>query len=261
MSGYSFTYRSEIFDLDKAYDAELLIKASRAEFSFLIISKGVLLAWKDRTAISEISNDHELATVLAANFKQVTIGLLPDALTLVPSQLFAVERVGDFARFLDVMPDDKVFAAKLDADNQLIYKTDHTFINFLVSKFNLAPTIPADRGWIHAIAKSEPVNYAIYMDVTEGQISLLNFNGGDIRFYNCFKTEDINDIIYYTLLVAQRLDIQPDYASLVISGNLAVSDMDKLKEFVRVVKTNDLKVLDIPAGVSSHQILSLAALA
>lgn len=261
MAEYSFTYRNNSLDLSRAHDTELFIKAGRATFSFLIISKGILLAWKDNCAISELSDSYELAHIMASGFKQVTIGIAPEALTLVPSTIFANENVGDYARFLDIMPDDRVFAAKLDADNQLVYKTDYTFLNFLVSKFNLQATIPADRGWIAAIAKTEPANYAIFVDITGDQIAVTNFKNGALRFYNCFKAEDVNDIIYYCLFVAQRLEIQPEYSQLIISGHIAAKDFEKLSEFFRTVKYNDLKVFDLPAGVPSHQILSLAALA
>jgi len=261
MAEYSFTYRNNSLDLSRTTDTELFIKASRAGFSFLIVSNGTLLAWKDDCPISELSDNHELALIMASPFKQVTIGIAPEALTLVPSTIFADENVGDYARFLDVMPDDRIFAGKLDADNEVVYKTDYTFLNFLVSRFSLQSTVPADRGWIAAIAKTEPANYNIFIDVAGEQITILNFKNEKLRFYNVFKAEDVNDIIYYSLFVAQRLDIQPEYSQLCISGHIAARDFEKLGEFFRTVKYNDLKVFEVPAGVPSHQILSLAALA
>jgi hypothetical protein len=172
-----------------------------------------------------------------------------------------MSELGNYARFLDVKNEDRVFAAKLDEANQVIYKTDKTTIDTLATKFNIQNTIPADRGWVAAIAKSQPSNYAIYLDVNDGQVSLLSFNDGQVRFYNCFKADDINDILYYTLFAAEQLEMKPDYTTLIVSGHTAGGDIDKLGEFFRLVKYNDLKVVDAPYGVPSHQLLSLAGLA
>lgn len=261
MIDYSFNYKSDSLNLDQVSNAGLFIKAGRADFSFLIAENGRLLAWKDKCAVSELSDNAQLAYIIQLKYKQVTVGIAPDALTLVPSAVFTQAHAGDYARFLDVKADDMAYAAKLDADNEIIYKTDHTFIAFLLSRVDTKVSVPADRGWIDTIAKTEPNNHTLYMDCTDGRITLLNFNGGKVRFYNVFDAETADDIIYYSLFAASRLDMQPDYTSVVVSGHIAAGDFAKLSEFFRTVKYNDTRVLEIPTGVPAHQILSLSTLA
>ena len=259
MSEYSFTYRNDNFNPGQADNATLFIKAGKTALSFLIVQDGQLLAWKDNAPLDELTGEGELKSILSAPYKQVITGLVADALTLVPSDLYSADDVAGYARFLDVKEGEKVFAAKLDAANQIVYKTVAT--DTFAAQFNVQDAVPADRGWINAIAESEPSNYALYADICDGQVSLLAFNGGQVRFYNTFKATTIDDVLYYCLFTAKQLDLQPDYTQLILSGHTAAGDIDKLGGFFRTVKYNDLKLLDVPQGVASHQLLSLAALA
>ena len=260
MSYYKFTYQSDNFSLDKSYNARLFVKAGKSKLSFLIVGDGNLLAWKDKCTVAELAGDTALMEILALPYEQVVIGLIPDNLTLIPAAMYMPEHVNDYARFLDVKPEDKVFTALLDEYNQVIYRTDQNVPDILAQRFDLEKTVPADRGWIAAIAKSEPGNNHIYLDITDDQLSITNFYDGKLRFYNNFKAADVNDIIYYCLFVAKRLELQPDYSSLIISGQCAASDIARFNEFFGVVSYSNLKAFNIPLGVPAHQLLSLAVL-
>ncbi|GAB3903940.1 DUF3822 family protein [Mucilaginibacter boryungensis] len=261
MSEYSFTYRNDSFSLAKAHDSVLYIKAGKTEFSLLIAEEGRVLAWKDKCSLTDLAEDEALGDILTAPFNKVVVGLIPDALTLVPSELVSDETTPAYARYLDVKAEDRVFAAKLDNENQIIYKLDHSVSDALAVRFNLQNTVPAYRGWLGIIAKNDPANTSIFIDVCCDQVTMANFSEGKVRFFNSFKISDVNDILYYALFVANQLAIEPDYASLIVSGNFSASDFQKLNEFFRIVKYSDLKVTDVPMGVPSHQVLSLAALA
>jgi hypothetical protein len=261
MSEYSFTYKTDGFSLAKAHDSTLYIKACKAEFSILIVEEGRVLAWKAKCALADLAEDEDLGDILTAPFKKIVVGITPDALTLVPTALFAEENTLDYARFLDVKTEDRVFASQLDTENQVICKIDHNITDALASRFSLTDTVPAYRGWLAAIAKSGPGNHHIYIDINCGQLTLANFNEGKLRFYNSFVVTDVNDILYYSLFAVEQLQLQADYTSLIVSGNCPASDFDQLNQFFKVVKYNDLKIVDVPMGVPAHQILALASLA
>ncbi len=259
MSAYKFTYQSDNFNPDEARNARLCIKAGKSEVSFLVACDDKLLAWKDKCNAVELAADKHLAELMALPFEQVVVGVMPDNVTLIPAAMYVPENVNDYARFLDVKPEDKVFAAPIDEDNQVIYRQNVPEV--VLQKFNSSKIVPADRGWITAIAKTEPGNHNLYIDITDHQLSIVNFSGGKLRFYNTFNAADVNDMIYYCLFVAKRLDMQPGYTSLIISGQCAASDISRFNEFFRAVKYNDLRAFDMPLGVPGHQLLSLAMLA
>lgn len=262
MSDYSFTYHDDGFSLEKAGDAGLFIKLGKKELSFLIASQGRLLAWKDRCPLSAINEDEQLGKILNAPFKKVVVGLLPAALTLIPADLFIPQNIADYARYLDIKADNKAFTAKLDNENQLIYRVDKASYEELASKIDLNDiTVPADRGWISAIARNEPESHNIYVDINAAQVSLLNFNGAKLRFYNSFKTDGITDVLYYCLFAAEQLNMKPDRTTLIISGLCTDSDIENLSQFFAAVKYNDARAIQASLMVPSHQVLSLAALA
>lgn len=262
MSDYSFTYHDDGFNLEKASDAGLFIKLGKKELSFLIAGGGRLLAWKDKCPLTALSDDEELAKIFAAPFKKIVVGLLPAALTLIPADLFIPQNTADYARYLDVKADNKAFTAKLDNENQLIYRVDKNSYIQLAGKIDLSTaTVPADRGWISTIAKTEPENNNIYIDINAGQVSVLNFDNTKLRFYNSFKTEGISDVLYYCLFVAQQLGIAPNNASLTVSGICTDGDIEQLKQFFSTTKYNDARAIQSSLVVPSHQVLSLAALA
>jgi hypothetical protein len=187
MSEYSFTYRNDSFSLAKAHDAVLYIKAGRTEFSLLVAENGNLLAWKDKCDLTDLAANEDLGNVLTAPFKKVVVGLIPDALTLVPPDLFNADNTADYARFLDVKAEDRIFAGKLDNENEIVYRLDHSVTDALAVRFDLKNTIPAYRGWVNAIANSGPSNYALHIDISCDQVTIANFNGGKTRFFNSFK--------------------------------------------------------------------------
>lgn len=262
MSDYPFTYRDNGFSLNSVYNATLFLKLGKGGLSFLIASQGRLLAWKDACPLTAIVEDTGLGEILAAPFKEVRIGLFPEALTLIPAELFTTEKTGEYARYLDVKPGNKVFSAKMDSNNQLIYKINTLAFEALTSKISLkGATIPADRGWLAAITKTAPADNSLYADVNEGQVSMINFNGGKLRFYNVFDAQGIDDLLYYCLFTASQLNLEPNEATLVVSGKCTDADMDKLRQFFRSVRYNDAQTVQIDSSVQPHQILSLATLA
>jgi hypothetical protein len=262
MSDYSFTYHDNGFSLDNVYNATLFLKLGKTGLSFLIASQGRLLAWKDACPLTALIEDAGLGKVLAAPYKEVRVGLLPEALTLIPTGLFAPEKAGEYARYLDVKPGNKVFSARMDANNYIIYKISTLAFESLASKINLnGVTIPADRGWITANAGTGPADHALYADVNEGQVSLLNFNGGRLRFYNVFDAQGIDDMLYYCLYTVNQLNLKPDEATLMVSGKCADEDMERLRQFFRSARYNDSPAVQISSSVQQQQVLSLATLA
>lgn len=260
MSEYSFTYRNDSFSLSQAAESVLYVEAGKSGIALLIARNGNLMAWKDKIALADLAADSNLANVLTAPFKSTIIGLVPELLTLIPNELFDIESTADYARVLDVHAEDRVFAGKLDNENHIVYKVDHTVTNALASRFSLQNTVPLYRGWLTENGKGEPGNSSLYLDITEEQLAIANYNGGKLRFFNTFKASDVNDILYYCIFVVDQLDMKPDYTTLMISGNCPAGDFQRLGEFFQVVKYNELRVVDVPMGVPPHQLLTLSAL-
>jgi len=239
----------------------LLLQIYPATFSYAIVYEDKLQAWArdcDLSVLDEPGTEHELLTY---DYKKVVVGLQSTGFTLIPNALYNEHRIADFARFLDVKANEKIFAQPLDADNHIIYKVDERVVE-TASIYGLRKTVFINRGWINAVEGNNPSNEAFYLNIDKEQVDILAFNNGKLRFYNSFSFSNPDELVYYTALVAQQLDLQPKDINLVVSGDFEETDTNasRLSEFFGSVERSYLNVLHFPLEVSANQLPALAAL-
>ena len=122
MSENNNNYTDNTFNLYQAYSYTLLLQVEASSFSYAVVHNNRLLISAQNCDIDELAHPKQLSDLLSATYKKVIIGLPATGLTLVPKSLFSGDHVADFARFLDVKANEKVFAQKLDDQNMIIYK-------------------------------------------------------------------------------------------------------------------------------------------
>ena len=261
MSEHNYNYHDDNFSLNQAEDYTLLIQIDKTSFSYAIIDQDKLVAWAENHSLEEFSDPQELLDLLSAQYKQVVIGLPATGFTLVPQILFSQDRIADFARFLDVKPNERVSAQSLDNENVIVYKTDKTIIN-AAEEFGLRNTVFSSKGWIAAIAKNNPGDKDLYLDINGDNVEFLAFNNGKLRFYNRFEFKTSDELAYFAAVVTTELNLQPADTNLYISGDINAEDegISRLAEFFGKVQPNDLQVLQLPEEIASHKLLSIAAL-
>lgn len=261
MSEHNYNYHDDNFSLKQAQDYSLLIQIDKASFSYAVTDQNKLIAWAENHSLDELSDPQELLDLLSAKYKQVIIGLPANNFTLVPQGLFSPDHVTDFARFLDVKPNEKISAQLLDDDNAIVYKTDETIIN-AAEEFGLHNTVFSSKGWIAAIAKNSPADKDLYLNVGRNNVEIAAFNSGKLRFYNKFEFQNNHELAYFTALVIDELNLQPADVQIYLSGDVSVDDQKGtyLSEFFGKVQINDQQVIELPGEIVPHKILSLAAL-
>lgn len=254
-------YQDNSFNLYQAYSYTLLLQVGLTSFSYAVVDKNRLLVSAQNCDLSELSNPKQLSDLLSATYKKVIIGLPATGFTLVPLSLFSEEHVADFARFLDVKPNEKVLAQQLNDQNMIIYKTDEALLS-AVERFNLANTVYTAKGWIKAIAKTNPANSDLYIEAGENTLQFLYFSSGILRFYNTFEFKNADELVYFTAFVTEELSLTPEDTTVVLSGDFSKDDknMTRLAEFFPNLELSDLKVLELPGQLATHKLLALAAL-
>jgi hypothetical protein len=123
-------------------------------------------------------------------------------------------------------------------------------------------TVFSSKGWVTAMAKNNPDQHNLYLNINRDQVELVAFNSGKLRFYNKFEFKNNDELAYFTALVTTELGLQPADTNLYISGDIDADDkgINRLAEFFGKVQINDQQVLTLPEEIESHRILSLAAL-
>lgn len=239
----------------------LLLQVYPATFSYAVVYQDKLQAWAkncELLVLDDPGNDHEL---LNFEYKKVVVGLQSTGFTLVPNALYNEDKIADFARFLDVKSNEKIFAQPLDADNHIIYKVDERVVQ-TAGIYGLRKTVFINKGWINAIANNNPSNQTFYINIDKEQADILNFSNGKLRFYNSFSFSNADELVYYAAFVAQELQLKPKDVNLVLSGDMEEGDENaaRLAEFFGSVEKNYLNVLHFPLEVSANQLPALAAL-
>lgn len=263
MSNHNFYYRDADFNPEQSADYALLVQVSAASLSYLVTGHNKLLVLEKDISLSELTEPSEANKLLSANYKQCIIGLPQNGFTFIPASLFKAENIADLARFLDVKTDEKVFAQRLDAENMVIYKVDGAIVTAISNKYDIKDAVFGPKCWIRSIAGGNPPDEALYLNINTDKLELLNFKGGKLRFYNNFEFKNADELVYFTSLVAEELQLQSSNIKLVLSGDVEAGDknISRLREFFIKVKLNDLAVVDIPTEIAAHTVLTLTALA
>jgi hypothetical protein len=261
MSEQTYTYRDSTFNPDQAYYYDLLLLVEANSFSYAISYNKQMLVYNANCLLSELTDPEQFQEILSAKYKKTIIALPSTGFSLVPSSLFDESRIADFSHLLDVKNNEKVLAQVLDSKNHIVYKVNEQLLA-AVNQLENKNIVFAAKGWINAIVQNNSLNDQLFVNVGSKKIELLYFKEAAIRFYNAFEYNNEDDVTYYTALVAKELDLQPESTSIVISGNINIDDQYcvKLSEFFGEILLNAIKPLELPAEISSHQILSLAAL-
>nr|WP_294796219.1 DUF3822 family protein [uncultured Mucilaginibacter sp.] len=260
MGQINYTYKHEDFNLNMAYYYTLILQVSSADFTYAVIYNDNLMALADQCSLEELANPVDMADELSAHFADVVVGVDALAFTLVPTALFSTDKVGSFARFLDVKQGEKVLAQQLDADNYIVYKTTDKVIK-AIEKFDLNRCVHSSKGWINAIANSNPVDTTIYINIEQGSAEFLYFKNGKIRLYNTFQYNTADDLAYTAALVLKETGLDQTAVQLRLSGTAQDEEHKaRLAEFFPVVELNTIKIAELPDELNSAVLLKLSAL-
>lgn len=262
MSNQNYHYRNPDFNAEQTDGCTLLMQAGMATFSYAILHQNRIQVLEENITLSELIEPSEAHNVLFGNYRQRVIGLPHGGFTLVPYMLFQSERVADFARFLDVKPNEKVFSQPLDAKNQVIYKVNELIVNKIQEIFNLSDVVFAAKGWINAVAATQPSDRDLHLNISDGKAELLSFKKGSLRFYNTFEFQTADELVYFALLVADELKLHPQGTSLVLSGDISTDDENtvRLSKFFGKTELSNLRTIRLPAEITPNQVLTLTAL-
>ena len=260
MSEINYSYQHEDFNLSLAYYYTLILQVSSTYFTYAVIYDDKLMALAEDCSLEELVNPTDMADELFANFKEVVVGVDADGFTLVPIELYSTDKVAGYARFLDVKEDEKVLAQQLDANNFIIYKITAAVFE-AIEKFDLTRCVYSSKGWINAIANSNPAFNTIYVNIEQGRVELLRFRNGKIRLYNTFEYKTADDLIYAVSVVFREMGALQREVQLSLSGS-ALNDeyRRRLAEFFQVADLNTITIMELPRELNPAKFLKLSAL-
>lgn len=261
MTEQTYTYRDSTLNLKEAGNYTLLLQVNTQGFDYAIVDHGTLVACQTNCTLEELTHPDQLFAQLNAEYKKTVIGLPAKGFTLVPTELFDADHIVDIAKILDVKDGENILAQVLDTDNYIVYNIDEQLVTSVTS-LSIKDVVFASKGWLTAIERSSPSNGHLFLNFENGQVEIAYYKGNKLRFYNKFQFTNVEELIYYTLLVSNELELKQQNTTLVVSGDIKPSDAiyTGLAEYYSNIRLNIIEVVELPGDIRSHQILSLTAL-
>jgi hypothetical protein len=261
MTSHSKLYFSDDFSQERAKDYTLLIQIRDTDFNFAVVYQSTLLAWGNGYPHTELTAPADFSMFLnSAEYQKVIIGITPAVFNIIPKALYKEDRLASFARLLDVQATEKVYSQVLDAENQIVFKDTDTILPVLTARYPNHQIVFSYKGWLQAISSAQPAESNLYLDVQPELVHFAYYKENKLRFYNSFKYTGAEELVYFTALTANELQLNPADTHLLISGDADV-DQSNLSVFFPKIDINPIQQLaQLPNGIASQQLLSLTAL-
>lgn len=172
-------------------------------------------------------------------FRRVRIALPDSVSAVVPARLF---NEPERATYLEELVSDGPFSyVQHDELGEMgvnvVYPVETELVATLKKQFPtgkfFSPSTPLLLGFRKTIDIDEK-GKTIFAYLAQEKIYLLAFDRQNLLFFNAYPFHATSDVMYFTLLVYEQLNLSPAETPLVLSGNI-VADSDIYKTLYRYV--------------------------
>lgn len=191
--------------------------------------------------------------LLIRKFKKTTCITPASKYTIVPGALFAPDKSAEYFSFVYQLENwEELSTTKLNYDDaELIYASDIAYSQIAKDYFPHSSVLPGVAAFINYILPRfrNSRDSAMFLNLYSDNFDLLLLENGRMVFCNSFNYKTIEDLVYYTIFVADQLKVNPEKVELKLSGNIA-SQAELLKLLRKYIKTVDLLNIDTEIQIS-----------
>jgi len=264
MSKGRYNYYDPEYNPQLTEGDELLLTFSNTSFSFVILetSSKRVLVWGENYPHGELENPVELETILTAKYSHVKAIVQSDSFTVIPLDLYNESDTTQYGRFLTVNAGDSVLVNELDARNMVVFKVNEAVIKSVGKYVDLKSIFFSGKVFIATINFIKPETVNFYAHVEANKLQLLYLKNDLLQFYNCFEFNNPDELMYFIVLTANELNLNLDETSLILSGEVSISDkkIQRVSDLLPKVYLNQTQIVLLPQGFLPHQILLLSGL-
>lgn len=185
--------------------------------------------------------------LLKLSYRSVKVGILNQKSTLVPSDLFLVDKKAVYLQ--NVVPDLGEDNINFDSLKPLgmvnVYGANTQFINQLYGYFPNAKIHHSATSLIlgHRKIAENRTGRQICLNVRQGLLQISLFDNKELLFYNSFVYESSQDFIYYVMLVFDQFQLKPEGNTVHISGQI-IKDSEIYHLLFRYIR--HLEMMPVP---------------
>jgi Protein of unknown function (DUF3822) len=160
-----------------------------------------------------------------SGWNQVRLAVQSRAFTLLPAPLF---RPGDEAAYLRLhhafAPDHELVQHYTHAglDISSVFAADAPLATWFARQFPTGRIVHQTSALLQGVAhqSEQGTGRRVYLSIGFQEVTILVLRGKQPEFLNVFPFSTPEDLIYYTILVMQELQLNPDQDTVVVWGDL-----------------------------------------
>jgi hypothetical protein len=199
--------------------------------------------------------------ILKHTYAHVQIQLLNRLFTLVPKS-FSNGNLKEILAFnLGLTDIKKIQQSLINNSINFVYTYDHDLHLFLEKTFNTAKiehagAVSADLFLKSAILKKSDV----FLNIHDHVIELMVKKDSDLLFYNVFKWDSNEDILYFLLFSIEQFQLDQSTLLLSIAANLPTTHtlFELMKKYIRHIQFVSSKAIDVPVeNLPNHYYFNL----
>lgn len=264
MSTGRYNYYDPEYDPQVTEGNELLLMLNNENFAFIVLQTDTkkVLVWGEGYEHEELKEPTILTTVLNAQYSDVKALVATKSFTVIPTDLFNEADLNEYGRFLTLEPEDTLLVNDIDSGTKVIFSVSDALIKALDERVDNGSIYFTGKAFAAAINFGRHDNSNLYLHIEGNQMHLLYFKNALFSFYNRFEFANADELMYFTVLTANRLDLNLDETSVILSGEVNISDkkIHRLSDMLPKVYLNQTQIVLLPQGFLPHQILLLSGL-
>ena len=264
MSKGRYNYYDPEYDPQVTEGNELLLMINDETFSFVVLQTDTkkVLVWGEEFNCEELQNPADLRTVLNANYNDVKAIVTSPDFTIIPKDLFDSNYLDEYSRFLTLDANDVLQVNELDSISNVVFKVNQATMQTLKNRVSDKSIFFSGKVFASAITFGRHDNANLYAHIDGNKLQLLYFKNALLSFYNSFEFNNPDELMYFIVLTANELDLNLDETSIMLSGDVNISDkkIHRVSDLLPKVYLNQTRIVLLPQGFLPHQILLLSGL-
>jgi hypothetical protein len=184
-------------------------------------------------------------------YQSVSVQLLSRHYTIVPKEFSENDLKKMLYLNTGISDTEHVLHNHVNNDVTIAFSINAPLKNFIEKTFNTAKIKHAGASAIELFLKLPSFSKEqVFLNIHKDYIELLIKNNKTLQFYNVFKWEANEDILYFTLFTMEQYALSPSSARLTIAANIPADDLlfVLLKKYVKHVQLYVSKLMDNPVN-------------
>lgn len=246
-------------------DFQLLIILNQQTFNYAVRHPATqrLVRLSTGNQLSELFEPQNHSGLFTSSYQKIIVAVETNSFCLIPDTVFTPESLLDFAAFLSVKEADVILTDQIEnGQNTVIFTFPEDLTQKIATQFGTTKIQFAPKSWIKTVVDAKLSGQNLHLFLDENYLQLLFSDQENIRFYNQFSCSTVDEIVYYTALVTQQLELKPEETTLIICGRAEAGSEQllRLDEFFKAVTLFASPEFKQQNTLQQHQVVDFLSL-